>query len=272
MKRYWGHIFAGALLLAGSGALIPACVHDDSTIFIRSVLAPPQSSGTAGCMYTADPTQPTLSIGELDVGLASRYVTVLLVGNQMTPQGDPVQARTETSRVEIQGAIVTVTDANGNQLSSYTTATSQTVDPASGSSPSYSVMAVIAVDAATIASFAGNPNSRALPSQDAVVTPNSQQQIISNIQVFGHTLGGESVQSNVFQFPIELCIGCLVGGIAGNACASLSMPTTTTTVPCQTGQDQPIDCSLCQEDQVCQCGMASCNGSTPEGTPDGGAD
>jgi hypothetical protein len=174
--------------------------------------------------------------------------------------------------VDITGAVVTLTDANGNQLTSYTTATAQTIDPASGSSPSYSVVAVIAVDEGTIASFAGLPNSKPLPSGDSLVAPGSQQQILSNIQVFGKTLGGESVQSNVFQFPIELCIGCLVSGLAGNTCGSLLMPASSTTSPCQVGQDQPIDCSMCQSANVCICGMPTCNGAMNEGTPDGGTD
>jgi hypothetical protein len=271
MKRYWGHMIAGAWLLAAAGALIPACVHDDSTIFIRSVLAPPQSSGAAGCLYTADPTQPTLSIGTLDVALAGRYITELLVGNQMTPQGDPVQARTETSRVAVSGAVVTVTDAAGNQLTSYTTATSQTIDPASGSTPSYSTMAVVAVDAETIARFLGTSNNP-LPAGDSVVLANSQQQIISNIYVFGKTLGGESVQSNTFQFPIDLCLGCLVSGLADNTCGSLTMAATSALPPCQTGQDQNEDCSLCQNVPICQCGMLSCNGAVVQPPVDGGTD
>jgi hypothetical protein len=254
-------------------SLAPACVHDDSTIFIRSVLAPPQSSGTAGCMYTADPTQPTLSIGTLDVGLASRYVAELLVGNQMTPEGDPTQARTETSRVVISGAVVTITDAAGNQLTAYTTATSQTIDPASGDDPSYSVLEVIAVDPGTVASFAGTAGSKGLPAGDAPVNITSQQQIVSNIQVFGKTLGGESVQSNVFEYPINLCLGCLVGSLQGTppSCAT-SAASSSATLPCYTGQDQIEDCSLCATNPLCICGNTSCNGAPVEPAPDGGGD
>jgi len=269
---------SGALLTAGAGVLIPACVHDDSTLFIRSVLAPPQSSGTAGCMYTADPTQPTLSAGEVNVALASRYYAELLVGNQMTPQGDPTQARTETSRIVVDGAVVTLTDANGTQLTAYTTATSQTIDPASGADPSYAVMGVIAVDANTIDRFAGCPDmapsclNNPLPAGDAVVTPDSQQQIISNIQVFGKTLGGESVQSNVFEFPINLATGlALVGNVINGTCASInSSATSSVTPPCSLGQDQVTDCSLCQYSPFCVCGLSSCDMVMQEPTPDAG--
>jgi hypothetical protein len=222
-------------------------------------------------MYTADPTQPTLSIGTLDVGLASRYVAELLIGNQMTPEGDPTQARTETSRVVISGAVVTVTDAAGNELTAYTTATSQTVDPASGDQPSYAVLQVIAVDPGTVNSFSGLPNSKGLPAGDTPVTNNSQQQIVSNIQVFGKTLGGESVQSNTFAYPINLCLGCLVTGLQGQppACATTSA-SSAATLPCYSGQDQVEDCSLCDTDPVCVCDELTCNGSTPEMIPDAG--
>jgi hypothetical protein len=80
------------------------------------------------------------------------------------------------------------------------------------------------------------------------------------VRFFGHTLGGESVESNEFGFPVQICNGCLVSFPAAEQ--SLSLPTpncalagasgsTATSVPCIIGQDLSVDCSACQGRAVC---------------------
>jgi hypothetical protein len=234
-------------------------------LFIRSVQAPSATGGT--CTYVADPSQPTLFYGQLDAALSNRYEAILLVGNQMTPQGDPVQARTETSRIELQYAVVRITDAYGTQLNTYTTVTAGTVDPASGSTPEYTTVAVEAVDPSTVAKFL--PGGTGLPSNDPPITVNgSSVQVIAYIQLFGQTLGGQNVSSNDFEFPIQICAGCLVQGISNDVCAVTS--SASTEVPCNLGQDLPVSCSLCNE-PYCMCGALSCSGgANKEPNPDAG--
>ena len=140
------------------------------------------------------------------MGFTDRYIATILVGNHI-PQGDPIQARTETSRIEIQGAVVRITDAAGNQLNTYTAVTAGTIDPASGSSPSYAVMDVEAIDPSVVASFLGEAGSKALPGGDSILSVGgTQQQLISYMKVFGQTLG-DHVESNDFEFPISICAG-----------------------------------------------------------------
>ncbi len=155
MNRIRKHIAAGTALLGLGIAALSACVHDDSTLFIKQVLAPPiVMQGAAECVYTADPTQPELSYGTLDVDFRSDYTASFLVGNQMVPQGDPTKPATETSRIKLTGGIVRITDTAGNQLKKFSQATAGTVDPLSGTNPSYlAVVGFPLVDVGTVAAF-----------------------------------------------------------------------------------------------------------------------
>ena len=65
MKRLWGHILAGGLLLGGAAAVSTACVKDNSTVFIFDVLAQQLVSPGSQCLFTTDPTQPYISAGVL---------------------------------------------------------------------------------------------------------------------------------------------------------------------------------------------------------------
>ena len=119
MKRVWGNGLTGLMLLVGVAAAsggTPACVHDDSTIFVSDVLAPQFVTAGMACTFTADPTQPTLGQGTLDTALSPEYTAEFLVGNQIVPAGNPNQPQTETSFVTIKGAVVRIVDSGGNQL------------------------------------------------------------------------------------------------------------------------------------------------------------
>jgi hypothetical protein len=73
------------------------------------------------------------------------------------------------------------------------------------------------------------------------------------VTFLGQTLGGDSVTSNVFQFPVNVCYGCLVsyppaapagyckGGVASESTAAASL----------IGQDQVSDCQLCSDVPFC---------------------
>lgn len=195
MKRVWGNGMTGLLLLAGAAAASaagPACVHDNSTIFVSNVLAPQYVTAGMVCQFTPDPTQPVLSEGMLDVAVGLQYTAEFLVGNQIVPRGDPNQPQTETSFVTVEGAVVRIVDENGTQLNTYTRPTAATIPPSSGTTPGYAALGVTIIDEATVKSLA--PGAR----------------VVSYVRIFGHTLGGDSVESNEFGFPINVCLGCLI--------------------------------------------------------------
>jgi hypothetical protein len=251
MKRVWGHLLVGVSLLAGGAAAASACVHNDSTLFIQDVLEPPIVTAGQTCTFTSDPSQPSLPSGALDFALATAYVAEFLLANQMVPESNSQQLQTETSTIHIEGAVVKITDAAGNQLKSYTRVVGGTVYPASGTVPGYAPIGVEIVDsatAATAAQQAGNGSAR----------------LITNTMFFGHTLGGKYVESDTFAFPVDVCYGCLVS-FTGQDNPLLPSPncvgtgtgtggsgsTTSAPVPCQYGQDVAVSCTTCLSNPVC---------------------
>ena len=213
MNRSWLVLCAGVAAFAG--VVVSACAHNDSSIFIRDVLAPPQTSTGGSCVYTADPTQAALFSGALDVGLASTYTAVVLVGNRFQSTTDPTVGHTETNRVNIQGAVVrrVTLEDGGTPLNSYTTLTPlERWTRFKGRPHHTSSVSVVAVDPTSAAQKA---SVGLTPFTLANGLSGSTARIVSYIKVFGRTLGGLSVESNEFEFPITVCVGCLVSYPAG---------------------------------------------------------
>jgi hypothetical protein len=252
MKRVWGHVSTGVLLVGGAilvAAPFPACVHDNSTLFIYDVLAPQFVTAGMTCTFTADPTQPVISAGTLDADLSAEYSPVFLVGNQVVPRGDPTQPHTETSFITIEGAVVTITNSDGTQLNSFTKPVAATVPPSTGTTPGFAPLQVTIIDFMT----SGNLG------KDGI------DRVVSTVRFFGHTLGGESVESNDFGFPVDVCRGCLVSFPAAEQDNHLATPNCSlagaaggaaANIPCSIGQDLPVDCSVCQGIDVCRGALA----------------
>jgi hypothetical protein len=222
----------------GIGAVIlPACAHDDSTLYIRMVIAPPTGTQAfQACVYTPQPDGTFLPSGIWDVGLAEDYSPAVLVGNQMISRMDPLRPTTETNRIELQGATVRLTDAAGTQIATFTSLTSGTVDPASGTQPGYTATFATIGDPATADSLRNSLPDRYTP-----------KTLVAYFKLYGVTLGGTSVESNEFQYPIKACKGCLVA-FSTNALGQVDCatpPTTGAAVSCVPGQDQPTSCYYC---------------------------
>jgi hypothetical protein len=258
MKRVWGHVLAGMAVLGVGSAAAFACVHNDSSIFIQNVLAGQQVSGGAGCSYTSATTQPFIPFGVLDVLLRNSYDPTYLVGNQLVAEANSSQLMTETSTVTIQGATVRLTDSQGNKVGtgSFTSLTSGTIYPATGGVPSYTPIAVPSViDSATVAAI--------VQANAAQLAMNGYVRVITYVRVFGNTLGGRYVESGEFEFPVDICQGCLIAFTQAdnNPCYlqpnCLGNPASTTmsanTVPCNPGMDIAIDCAQCTAvNQACR--------------------
>src|SRR6185503_7840536 len=122
-----------------------SCAHDDSSLFVEGVLAPQGGAAGVTCVYKNDPTQAQLFSGTIDVAFLASYRPVVLVGNQLIAQGKTESFRTETNRITLQGAVVTVDDANGKELTSFTTLSSGFANPAAGSSPGFGLAQVTLV-------------------------------------------------------------------------------------------------------------------------------
>ena len=230
MTRLWGHVLVGFSFVSAAAVLVPACVHDNSAIFVRDVLAPVLVTNSASCGYTSDPSQPYISSGVLDVSIRSEYDPTYLVANQLVPEVNATQLQTETSIVTIQGAVVRITDSAGVQLRTFTRLSSTSINPALGGVPTYGPVTVTTVDPMTIANSADIQNT--------VVNGNGIVRLVTFVRFFGQTTGGKSVESGEFEFPVDVCRGCLIR-------CQTSANGMQQSNPCALGQDAPvtIDCS-----------------------------
>jgi len=280
MNRVCSTLVSGTMLLMGGAVAVAACEHDDSTIFVKQVLAPQLVTPGQICTFTSDPTQAYITSGILDDQFAwdfqanlprtDGYSAEFLVGNQLVPQGNPTTPTTETSFVNIQGATVKVTDSDGNTLNNFTRLTASTISPASGGTPSYAPFDLLIVDTKV-----------SIPKLIAAgkLGNGAAARVVTFVQFFGKTLGGDQVESNTFEFPVDICDGCLVsfsatdikycGGLV-NCLGAGSATSTTQPVPCSPGQDLPIDCSQCQGLAVCNPNADICANFAPGAVTDAG--
>ena len=178
------------LLTLGSLALIPSCADNNSSLFVEGVMA----LDTTTCVAKADNTAVLLAGGIMDVAFRTSYTAFVLVGNQLTERGSREQLRTETSRIALRGAEVTLTTLDGKTLGNYSTVGTGFVNASAGDVPSYAAMSVDIIPSA-------------LGSSSAVLNAGT---VLAKIRVFGDTLGNIAVTSSELDFPIRVCNGCLV--------------------------------------------------------------
>jgi hypothetical protein len=241
--------------MGGGIALIVACQHNDSSLFVSNVLYPTPVSQGQTCQFTADPNQPVLSVGSLDIGFRNTYSATFLVGNQLVAQANSQNLKTETSIINIEGAIVKVTDAAGNDLDDFRSLAAGTVLPSTGTLPGYAPIGATIVSQKAVDAIVSG--------KQTVLASGGTTELVTYVKFYGHTLGGTYIESNDFEFPIQVGISFLVtfaqsetsqcNGMALQAPNCLAPSTTAMSlpVPCRAGQDTTIDCSQCQDFAVC---------------------
>jgi len=224
----------------------PGCADSESMLFIRQVQAP--AVGTSGgCTYQADPSSLFLASGALDLAFRLQYSAALLVGNQLVPRGNNAQLRTETARVRIEGAVVRAEDPNGAVVwGPVTVPGSGFIDPSNGTTPTYGI---------TQTTLLGSQIGATLAAQ--LQGDRTQfRRLTSIVKVFGRTLGGMTVDSGEWRFPITVCFGCLISfpRDANNPnlmpmpnCQQSAATGTALARPCIIGQDDTVDCRICKE-------------------------
>lgn len=178
---------AGCLLLGGAG-LVGGCAENRSSLFIGGLLYLDPTSTECTAEVTGD--VQTLSRGTVDLTISQfgGYTALLLVGNQLVTQGNPNLLRTETSRIQIEGADVTVTPISGG-----------------GGGGSYRV---------PLSGFVNPDDTDAgLASIGATVVPSGvvdgAGDYLVEVTLFGKTLGGTAIESGKWSFPLTACEGCL---------------------------------------------------------------
>lgn len=210
-----------------AGFLSASCAENDSSIYVRGVLAIDETS----CVARAEGSSLLRGFGVLDVALREdhTYTAALLVGNQLFTQGDRTKLRTETARVAFRGAEVTIVDPELGELEPYSVQATGFADPApNADSPGLGFVFV------------------------PIVVPQERTsgEVTAKIRVYGVTLGGQDVESNEFWYPIAICSGCLVNynsidPVSGECVATDDQSTEDGERACFIGQDQPTDCLVC---------------------------
>jgi hypothetical protein len=248
------HLLSLGLLTLGTLGLIPGCADNNSSLFVVGVI----DIDAATCLAKPDTTATLLANGTMDLAFTSSYTANLLVGNQLTQRGSREQVRTETSRITLRGAEVTLTTLDGQTLGkgSFSTVGTGFVDAASGDVPAYGVMSVNLIP----------------PALGSSVAVENARVVLAKVRVFGDTLGGSAITSSELDFPINVCRGCLVrypasaadpaqGAGAPYLCSKATTATTATdSAPCVTGQDQPFSCTLCSSaSDVCRDPKNNCS-------------
>jgi hypothetical protein len=210
------------------------------------------------CTPKASFDAPMLARGTLDVALASEYVAALIVGNQVVERGSKERVRTETSRIQLKGAEVTLENLQGKSVGGGPFSSTGTgfVNPSSGTDPALTIMYANLVPASVV-------NKLALGT------------VIAKVRVFGTTLGGEDVESGELAFPIDICSGCLVAfpasardltadgtdfqcKVAADDMAAASAAADADQ-PCSLGVDVQAPCTACSGlYDVCQTPTSNC--------------
>lgn len=242
MKIQRRHVGGLTTLLALGALLGPGCAENRSSLFVRGALKFPADT----CEVDADPSSPVLLRGTLDLAFTTEYSAALLVGNQMVRRGNAATLRTETSRVNFESADVHTFDAAGNELGAFTAPATGFVDPSTGAEPGFGFANVVLVDSGSSAAAVGGADGGSL-------TP---VEVIASVIVHGRTLGGEEVSTGEWQFPVDLCRGCLVffppeaddPSVLGPDCENRSDGPTSF---CRTGMDNGVDCRVCPGNPVC---------------------
>lgn len=206
-------------------------------IFVRSALAPPATPGTNGTC-TFEPRGPSLGQGVLDVGVRDNYSAFLAIVNVQAGNG-----------VNVTGAHVRVTRGE-EVVGEFDEVVAGFVGGATADpDAAVAVVPVLLVDAPTAETLRGALQSRVESSS-----------VTAAVTLFGHEApDGAAVSTAPFQLPIQVCSGCLVqfSNDAMDQAAPLPNcfvpidPKNPPPTPCFPGQDEPVDCRLCQSRAAC---------------------
>lgn len=230
MKNLWKGAAALVLLGAACMPLASGCVEAEAPFFIRSVKF-------QGCEdITVDSSN--LFSGTMDVAYSCEYFAVLEMGNQLVRRGDETKLQVETSRIGVASVDVEILQSDAETVvHAFTYPTTGFIDPSTGGSPGRGLAGALLVDGAAA----------------GIIAQQGGGLYVARIVVHGRTLGGEDIQTRPFDFPLEICIGCLCYEPANDTCIGAdSAPSEQCFFP----QDAGFDCRwlnghTCSEPAVC---------------------
>lgn len=202
--RKLGVALVGAAAVA-TFAAAPGCADDNTMVYVRAVVPP-----TKGCSYdgTVDANIVTISWGALDWSCKKEYSANILVANALQRNSSNEQRRTEANRLQVETLEVTAVFPGGTTLA-YDLPATAVVEPADGTTPGYAIVGVPLLPLGKL-DFARIPGTGPI------------KQVNFEIRVRGTTLGGRTIVSQPFLFPVRIGEGILRAGgdaAAGGTCA-----------------------------------------------------
>jgi hypothetical protein len=252
MNRMLRPLIAGGLM-AAAAASAAGCADNNSTLFIYGVLA----TVAPLCSVIADPSQAMLGAGALDIALSSNYEGWLLVGNQYSPRGAKQQLKTETTKVTLTGAEITLKEAATDKVIScpnsancggpFSVYGSGFANSSRSEDPGWGAIYVQFLPNAVGEFFRAGTLKNPGPT---LIT------VVANIKVYGTTLGNQDVESGTFSYPIQICNGCSIDYQAVDLTTGKCLVQQGAVIPqtnCRVGQDGKTDCRLCLNQPICQC-------------------
>lgn len=196
MKRFVAQSLVLAFVAGTAALTTPACVDNESSLYIQGVLAP----AAGDCSFTPSAAATLFLRGRLDVAFKNEYKAALLVGSQITTRVNRNELRTETSKVRLEGVEVSLVDsADAEIVPAFTVPVAGFIEAAQ------TVASFGAVEALLVPEKAGQKLTTLLNGDKTAV-----KRVIAKARVYGHTLGGVDVQSGEFQWPIDVCYGCSI--------------------------------------------------------------
>jgi hypothetical protein len=250
---------AAYALIASAG-----CAENNVSFFIRQM----QRETSTGMLCTTSNMLGGVSIfeGILDLAFKPTYNLSPLLQNNIFARTDPTAGRAPAGAIIVEGYVIEVrrdspegelltgpgfsnpftvyqtsfvpTGAAG--VGGFTATTLEAIPPQIGSALFEEVCRVRQGIV---------PDPR--PGCGRIYNTNVQQRLMLGVYAFGHTNGGVSVQTPIYNFPVNTCCGCLVNfppstmPDAGAGAATNCNIATNSVINCTPGQDEPYDCGLC---------------------------
>lgn len=261
------------LMLLGLGGFVAAqsgCAENDVSFFIYQVQAP-----LTTCGYNNDPSSMSLREGRWDLALSDGYVFAPLLGSQIGTRADPMLGRAEAQYVQVEGFEIEVHDGAPDGptiLRPYTIYQTTVIRPPTQGGTGYNFASFEVIPPAIarqirprVCQNGPADGTRAQPFS-CLAPAGRTQRLIVRVRAFGHTLGGYNVETPVFDYPVNVCCGCMVNFPAEADAPEPTSGTSTATVgpdclgtgnatglgTCQPGQDFNLDCRFCvRHDAVC---------------------
>ena len=241
-----------------SGAALVSCDAEDFSIQLYNVIPT-----DAECKYVNLATE-SLPSGTVDLALAPTYSLNLVAQNRLTNNVTannlkPSDGFSVTTTINLTSLSVRYIDVDevdigldpevnipvSGVLPVLASTTSSTTRTGTVVLPEITVL-----DPQMVQILSQNNLFRRVTPSGKVVTRGNFK-IVLAMRLYGKTLDGKEVQSNEVQFPVNVCVGCLVTSSAQTSCGAGLLESDTKLLdacPSMIGHDDVyVSCSLCEQ-------------------------